>query len=86
MNARKWGVSEDKQVPEGNSREGCDEEKLGQDKDFKKKAFNSKETTFRKKADARENFPTKCTSAVTHFPPNVWSVYLERAPRKWGIG
>lgn len=58
MNARRK-AQENGEAQEDFNHRGCDEEKLGQGRDFKKKAFISKETGSRRKVDIRANFPTE---------------------------
>lgn len=70
MHARKK-VQESGEVREGFTHKvkGCGEERLERGKHFKKKAFISMETTFRRKVDISENAPTECMSAIPPIAP-----------------
>lgn len=57
------------EVHEGFTHKECDEEKQGQGKGSKKKAFISKETTFRRKADVRVNVPANAHQLSHPFTP-----------------
>ena len=78
MNARKLQVPGNEEVHEGFTHEGCDEEKPGQGKGLKKKAFISKETACRRKADVGVNVAAECTSAFPPIYPKVCGTYIYR--------
>lgn len=76
MGARKEKVQESGEVQEGFNHKGCNEERLERGKHFKKKAFISMETTFRRKVDISENFPTECMSVIPSNSPRMGSIHI----------